>query len=677
MVGVAPAAAGGGLSGRSRVVYPSRALSTRRSVHPPHARVRRGVVVPHAAFFKFRSNGHSNTSTGEDTARATYTTRIRDTSGNTTVVRFTPPKRDIGLGDIGSDVENLQRAVGMKVLDGVYGVDTVEAVKAWQRANGVEPTGFFGPKSRAAMRKSGRGVVVDLGSVAAPTAAPSTSNQRQQPELPRPPAASTVYGTRKVVDAPTAPPAGATSGGGKTPGPVVNVAAAALIGGGVAWAAYESQRDPRGIVGVADRVSIKAHDVLARSGLDVEGVKPKVDAAGRSLRAATLGAWRRLSGWFHQDEDDVETDGLTGVGPFGAVIEADYTEVVDDEDEEEEEGAATRGRWPGAGDWRKAGVRTGSLADDASFETRPAVDFVRPTVLTAEERNARVSEMVRGYSERHARDARGAVPGPVMVDMKVSPPSAPAAPRAAAERVEPTPPAAAGGPSDGPRTIPASSPSAMEAYDRQIRAEAEAAAKAEADEKKKPRWWQGGQKKPSKPTGSKAKGDAAPVYDTPPVEGKVDDRGGLKKVAEAKGDAKKRKKKKGGGLFGFFNSARREEEEDEEALVAAAAAAPVAVIASAEETVTTYEAGRLMKMPRERTADGELVLTTDEKIGMGVSAAAVVTASAAAAISTEPAVVTISAAAVLAVFAERNLRYPKVRERITLPAPCPVSRPRR
>jgi peptidoglycan hydrolase-like protein with peptidoglycan-binding domain len=45
---------------------------------------------------------------------------------------------------IGSDVENLQRAIGMKVLDGVYGADTVGAVKTWQTANKIEATGFFG-----------------------------------------------------------------------------------------------------------------------------------------------------------------------------------------------------------------------------------------------------------------------------------------------------------------------------------------------------------------------------------------------------------------------------------------------------------------------------------------------------------------------------------------------------
>mmetsp|Transcript_10025 Transcript_10025/g.16024 ORF Transcript_10025/g.16024 Transcript_10025/m.16024 type:complete len:258 (-) Transcript_10025:117-890(-) len=51
---------------------------------------------------------------------------------------------------------------------------------------------------------------------------------------------------------------------------------------------------------------------------------------------------------------------------------------------------------------------------------------------------------------------------------------------------------------------------------------------------------------------------------------------------------------------------------------------------------------------------------------MGVSAAAVGLASAAAAISGEPAVVTVSAAAILAMFAERNLRYPRDRERLGL-----------
>ena len=66
-----------------------------------------------------------------------------------------------------------------------------------------------------------------------------------------------------------------------------------------------------------------------------------------------------------------------------------------------------------------------------------------------------------------------------------------------------------------------------------------------------------------------------------------------------------------------------------------------------EEVVSTYEAGRVMNVPRERNADGELTSTTKEKTGMGVSAAAVGLASAAAAITGESAVVTVSAAAVL------------------------------
>lgn len=94
--------------------------------------VTRGVVITRAAFLRVRESSHSNT--GEGGSRAP----------GDAGAKFDPPKRDLGLGDIGSDVENLQRAMGMKMFDGVYGEDTVAAVKKWQEANRIQPTGFFG-----------------------------------------------------------------------------------------------------------------------------------------------------------------------------------------------------------------------------------------------------------------------------------------------------------------------------------------------------------------------------------------------------------------------------------------------------------------------------------------------------------------------------------------------------
>jgi hypothetical protein len=109
-----------------------------------------------------------------------------------------------------------------------------------------------------------------------------------------------------------------------------------------------------------------------------------------------------------------------------------------------------------------------SLAGDTSFETRQSSDFVKPTVLTTEEKNARVFELVNGYSERH-----GAPPTPAPAPQR--PASAAAASSSAAA-------AAAAHASPMPRVIPASSPSAMAAYEKIAAAEAAAAAAAAAEE---------------------------------------------------------------------------------------------------------------------------------------------------------------------------------------------------
>lgn len=55
----------------------------------------------------------------------------------------------IRLGSKGKDVERIQRAVGLpeKEVDGIYGPDTVEAVKAYQKRKGLFVDGIVGKKS--------------------------------------------------------------------------------------------------------------------------------------------------------------------------------------------------------------------------------------------------------------------------------------------------------------------------------------------------------------------------------------------------------------------------------------------------------------------------------------------------------------------------------------------------
>ena len=253
-----------GMSASAARITTTTTAQQRQQQQPPHrlnsssrkgfnvrrrAGVVRGVVITRAAVFRNRSNGHSNSSPSSQDKLVTV---VRDSNGDTVITKFTPPKRDLGLGDIGSDVENLQRAIGMKTLDGVYGEDTVSAVKAWQEANRIEATGFFGPKSRSVIRKN-RAVMSPNAAAnnnAAAAAAASTADanatagnrhqKQQQPALPTPPAASKSYGTRKIVSQPSTPPP-SNSAVVSGPGPVVNVAGALIIGG-----EEEEERHPRG-----------------------------------------------------------------------------------------------------------------------------------------------------------------------------------------------------------------------------------------------------------------------------------------------------------------------------------------------------------------------------------------------------------------------------------------------
>jgi hypothetical protein len=97
----------------------------RKGLQPARRRtgVVRGVVVTHAALFRIRSNGHSNSSSAENSAAGV--TRVTDTNGDTIVTKFTLPKRDLGLGDIG-------RAATPGGGQIVY-MDPILAVIGWMR----------------------------------------------------------------------------------------------------------------------------------------------------------------------------------------------------------------------------------------------------------------------------------------------------------------------------------------------------------------------------------------------------------------------------------------------------------------------------------------------------------------------------------------------------------------
>jgi murein L,D-transpeptidase YcbB/YkuD len=63
--------------------------------------------------------------------------------------------RDIRRGDYGDDVKDLQKFLAKHpsiypegIVNGFYGPLTIQAVKRWQKQNGIEGTGFFGPMTR-------------------------------------------------------------------------------------------------------------------------------------------------------------------------------------------------------------------------------------------------------------------------------------------------------------------------------------------------------------------------------------------------------------------------------------------------------------------------------------------------------------------------------------------------
>lgn len=54
-------------------------------------------------------------------------------------------------GSTGTAVKEIQRLIGVSPADGIFGAGTEEAVKAWQRKNGLTADGIVGPATRAKM----------------------------------------------------------------------------------------------------------------------------------------------------------------------------------------------------------------------------------------------------------------------------------------------------------------------------------------------------------------------------------------------------------------------------------------------------------------------------------------------------------------------------------------------
>jgi hypothetical protein len=145
---------------------------------------------------------------------------------------FRAPKftRDLGEWSEGADVKALQQSLGTMRQDGVFGAETVAAVRLWQRANDIPATGYFGPQSRAKWAKTNGGV--------------------------RPSWASTAVVVQPVT------PASRVAGVADFTGP-------ALLGGFVLAAILKAQDDPLGFEGIfahaaakCASIGVKVHAIL-------------------------------------------------------------------------------------------------------------------------------------------------------------------------------------------------------------------------------------------------------------------------------------------------------------------------------------------------------------------------------------------------------------------------------
>jgi len=80
--------------------------------------------------------------------------------GEYTPPKTTPPKaapkkaatsRTLRRRMSGDDVAAMQRAIGIEPADGIFGMGTDAAVRAWQKANGLAADGIVGPATQAKM----------------------------------------------------------------------------------------------------------------------------------------------------------------------------------------------------------------------------------------------------------------------------------------------------------------------------------------------------------------------------------------------------------------------------------------------------------------------------------------------------------------------------------------------
>jgi len=354
---------------------------------------------------------------------------------------FRAPKftRDLGEWSEGADVKALQQSLGTMRQDGVFGAETVAAVRLWQRANDIPATGYFGPQSRAKWAKTNGGV--------------------------RPSWASTAVVVQPVT------PASRVAGVADFTGP-------ALLGGFVLAAILKAQDDPLGFEGIFAHAAAKCASIGVKVHAILFGEREAPETASAS--AAEDDALDSAAAPMHPSWAEYEKEAETREWGWGT---PGFTEA-----REKRRAALSHAV--------AASMRGPSMSQDMrEFATFEFSDFVRAQeTVDPEERQARREELDKKFRERrglgvtagsaamqslqktNVNVANVASSNNVVAEARKEAPldvSAPVvAEAAAATKTKPR--------SLPKGFVPASSPSAMAAYEKMVR-ELEAAEEQSAE----------------------------------------------------------------------------------------------------------------------------------------------------------------------------------------------------
>jgi hypothetical protein len=356
---------------------------------------------------------------------------------------FRAPKftRDLGEWSEGADVKALQRSLGTMRQDGVFGAETVAAVRLWQRANDISATGYFGPQSRAKWAKTNGGV--------------------------RPSWASTAVVVQPVT------PVSRVAGVADFTGP-------ALLGGFVLAAILKAQDDPLGFEGIFAHAAAKCASIGVKVHAILFGEREAPETASGS--AAEDDALDSAAAPMHPSWAEYEKEAETREWGWGT---PGFTEA-----REKRRAALSHAV--------AASMRGPSMSQDMrDFATFEFSDFVRAQeTVDPEERQARREELDKKFRERRGLGVTAgsaAMQSLQKMNVNVNVANVASSNNVVAEPLKEAPldvsapvvAEAAAATKTKPRSlpkgfVPASSPSAMAAYEKMVR-ELEAAEEQSAE----------------------------------------------------------------------------------------------------------------------------------------------------------------------------------------------------